>query len=242
MDLETQRALIAHLESHLTPERRQRLDAVLAERTRYITLVLEDIFQFHNASATVRTCDCLGVQDLHVIENRNTFGQKIYKDQNVAMGANKWLTLHRYGPPPLEWKAGDNGLMPNTVACFDALRARGYRIVATTLREDAVDLAEVPTDRPIALLVGNEKLGLSETAHKGADLAVKLPLLGFTQSYNLSVCAALCLHDLVRRVRSTGNAWRMPEAEKTALKLHWLRDTTPGAAALEEAFLAGTVT
>ncbi len=218
--------LIERLAGQLTPHRRERIEAVLARRTRWVTVALEDIYQPHNAAAVLRSCDGFGVQDVHVIENKNTLRLRA-PGSNVSMGTERWLTLHKYraakGVPTLA--------NMGTVEAAKALTAKGYRIAALTLRGNPVDLAEVPLDQPLALFIGTELTGLSDAAHEAADYAVKLPMEGFAQSFNLSVCAAVCLYELTRRLREPRAkiAWQLPDAEKRQLLYDWVYRDVSGA-------------
>ena len=221
--------LLDRLAARLTPHRRERMEAVLARRTRWLTIALEDIYQPHNAAAVLRSCDGFGVQDVHVIENLNTLRLRA-PGSNVSMGTERWLTLHRHRlakSAPAEAAATHAA----TTEAAKSLRAKGYRIAALTLRGAPVDLAEVPLDRPLALFIGTELTGLSDAAHEAADLAVKLPMEGFAQSFNLSVCTALCLYELTRRLRDPRGkiAWPLPEPEKRALFYDWVMRDVPGA-------------
>jgi tRNA (guanosine-2'-O-)-methyltransferase len=232
-------ALLDRLAARLTAHRRERLEAVLARRTRHLTLVLEDIYQPHNAAAVLRSCDGFGVQDVHVIENLNSFHPH---RSSVSMGTERWLTVRRYRAPslPMESESGEsprtppaapNAPRPATTTALTELRARGYSLAALTLQGSPVDLADVPLDRPLALLIGTELHGLSDTAHAFADLPVRLPMEGFAQSFNLSVCAAICLYELTRRLRDPRAKlpWPLPANEKDALYSDWLRRDVPGA-------------
>ena len=98
----------------------------------------------------------------------------------------------------------------------------GYVVAAATLREDSVDISEVPVDRPLAILIGTELTGLSQTAHECADLAFKMDMLGFAQSLNLSVFSALCISELSRKMRAMDDSWKMSESQRDELLFHWL--------------------
>jgi len=221
--------LLGRLAAQLTPHRRERLEAVLGRRTRWLTVALEDIYQPHNAAAVLRSCDGFGVQDVHILENLNTLRLRA-KGSNVSMGTERWVTLHKYRAPK---GAPANPLVthPATVAATKALRERGYRIAALTLRGSPVDLAEVPLDKPLALFIGTELTGLSDAAHEAADFNVKLPMEGFAQSFNLSVCTAVCLYELTRRLRDTKAKipWSLPTEDKRRLLFEWLTRDVPGA-------------
>ena len=188
---------------------------ILAQRTRCLTLVVEDLYQSHNAGAIVRACDFFGILDLHVISLRNRFDLQAEFTRDM----NQWLTIHRYEK---------RGTGHPTAECLDALRQQGYRIAATTLRSDSVPLSDCPMDRKTALCLGTEEKGLSETAHAMADLFVQIPMLGFTQSFNVSVCAALCLQTLSAKLRASTIAWQLNPAEARALARSWhLREPNP---------------
>lgn len=197
-----------YLSSFLTENRQALFNKVIEERTKYLTVALEDIYQPHNASAVLRSCDCFGVQDVHIIENNNDY--KV--NPNVVMGATKWLTLNRY-------RKEEN----NTLECIQQLKNKGYRIVGTTPHNPDTTLHELPIDKPVALLFGNEKEGLSQLALDHTDITMKIPMYGFTESFNISVSAALCLNVLTERIRREGAEWQLDDDEKSTLKLDWLK-------------------
>jgi tRNA (guanosine-2'-O-)-methyltransferase len=213
--------LYDRLSEFLSPNKRDLFERLSRERTRHVTVVMEDIYQSHNASAVVRTCDLLGVQDLHVIENRNAY--TLNKD--VTLGSSKWTDLHRY--------RGDGD---NTAACLTALKKQGYRIVATTPRADNVTPHTIPLDAPLAFCFGTELTGLSDTIMHQADIQLRIPMYGFTESYNISVSAAITLFTVMERLRASDVNWRLDEHALTALKLSWARSTVQSAELLEERF------
>ncbi len=202
-----QAELVAHLSQFVTAQKQKRVQQVLDQRTRYLTVVLEDIYQPHNASAVLRSCECFGLQDVHIIEQRNPF----LPNPEIAVGAPKWLTMHVH-----RTEEGQS-----TQTCLASLRDQGYRIAATTLREDSIPIHELSLDQPIALCFGTEETGLSDTAHEMADVFVQIPMYGFTQSFNISVTAALFLYDLTNRLRESAQKWPLDPAEKQALMLEW---------------------
>lgn len=204
-------ALLDFLTQFITDERKLRFEEVLSFRTRHVTVVLEDIFQPHNASAVLRSCDLRGIQDVHIVENN--FQYDVNPD--VVMGSNKWLNLYHY-----------NSAEFNTPAVFERLHERGYQIVATCPHRDDYTPDTLPLDRPAALVFGTEKLGLSDYAVEHADMHVRIPMFGFTESYNISVSAALLLYTLTDRLHaSTDIDWHLTEEEKNELRLEWTRRT-----------------
>jgi len=223
MDRTTVAAYTAHLERLLTPERIERVREVLENRTRYCTLVLEDIYKSQNSSATLRTCDALGIQDVHIIENHSPFSL----DSNVSLGSCQWTTLKRYR------ESGGN----NTLACYTALRAQGYHIVATAPGSGSLSLEDIDLERRCAFVFGNEEQGLGAAAIEGADACVSLPMYGFTQSYNISVSVGIVLMNMINRLRAAGIDWRLSEEEKEDLTLEWYRISVQHEDIIEKEFL-----
>lgn len=218
---------IEKLSARITPTRYAKMLRALEFRTRRLTLVLEDIFQEHNAAAALRNCDAFGLQDIHLIENR----YRLRISSHVDMGVSKWQTLHRYTcSEARRLKDGmkknfaiSDAARENTRAALESVRARGYLLAASTLRDGAKPLEEIPADRPVAVLVGTELTGLSDVAHDMADIAFAMPMAGFAQSFNLSVFTALCLSKLSERMRAHSDEWKMSEPEKEELLLGWLK-------------------
>ncbi|MDF1753114.1 MAG: RNA methyltransferase [Verrucomicrobiales bacterium] len=196
--------LVEFLRQYITENKQDKIAAAVKERTRHVTIMLEEIYQPHNASACLRNCDCLGIQDVHIVENRNRYRP----NNNVSMGSSKWLTMHRYH---------------QTSSALETLRAKGYRIVATTPNYEGYDPVTLPLDQPVALLFGTEEEGLTSEAIEAADDYLCLPMYGFTQSYNISVTVALTLSRIVERLRDSDLDWRLSEEEKTKVTLEWYR-------------------
>jgi tRNA (guanosine-2'-O-)-methyltransferase len=192
----------------ITEERVAHFDKVLDQRTRHITVAIEDIYQPHNASAVLRSCDCFGIQDVHIIENRNPY--KI--NPEVALGSGKWLTMKKH-----------NELKNNSKACIDHLKAQGYTIVATPPHTDDVLLDQLPLDKPVALIFGTEGAGISNIVRENADAFMRIPMYGFTESFNISVSAAVCLNVLSSKIREQDIDWHLNDEERLALKIEWAK-------------------
>lgn len=195
---------LAFLEELLTPERKALFDKVLQQRTNHFTVVTEDVYQLHNTSAVIRSCDVFGIQNVHVIEEQKT--KKI--DREIAMGAQKWVTLNRHN---------------NSLNCIDQLKKEGYQIVATSPNEEAVELSDFDIKKPSALFLGTEKDGLSQEVLNNADTCIKIPMVGFTESLNISVSAAIILQDLTSRLRKSKISWELSDYDKNEVKFEWLR-------------------
>jgi len=203
-------------------KRSELMDRVLSDRTRYITVALENIYQPHNASAVLRSCDCFGVQDVHIIENSYQYEV----NPHVSLGAAQWLTLQRH-----------NTLDNNTAGCITDLKKEGYRIVATTPDPKAVSIHDFDVKKgKFALLFGTEKFGLTPEAFAMADEFIRIPMYGFTESFNISVSVSLCLFHFTERIRAEQADWKLSEEEQTDIYLQWFRNTTTNSEMIERKF------
>lgn len=219
-----QTTLLSHLETFLTPKRLALFNKILDMRTRHITIVLEDIFQPQNASAVLRTCDCFGIQDVHVIENRNEFQD----DSEVSLGSSKWLTINKY-----------NSAENNSLAAIQKLKKEGYRIVATTPHTNDQELHNFDIAKgKTALVFGSELPGISDTIMNEADEFLKIPMYGFTESFNISVSAAITLHHLTLKMRQSNNLiWQLSQKEQDEVKMQWIRKTIKRSELIEQRYL-----
>jgi len=203
-------------------KRNELMDRVLNDRTRYITVVLENIYQPHNASAVLRSCDCFGIQDVHIIENSYQYEL----NPHVSLGSAQWLNLHR-----------NNLTDNNTPGCIDKLKKDGYRIVATTPNPKAVSIHDFDvTKGKFALLFGTEKFGLTPEAIDLSDEFIRIPMYGFTESFNISVSVSLCLFHFTERIRIEKAEWKLSKEEQTEIYLQWFRNTTTNSEMIERKF------
>jgi tRNA (guanosine-2'-O-)-methyltransferase len=215
--------ILSLLSRHVTGRRLARILEVSSMRTRYLSLVIEDLYYSQNASAVLRSCDCFGVQDVHVIENYNKLP---VINRHVALGTTNWLNIHRH-----------NQNESNTPGALAMLKAAGYRIVATVPDAKAVPLYDFPLEPgKIALVFGNEREGISPEVREAADEFLTVPMVGFADSLNISVSAAVCLSDLTRRLKESSIAWRLDEEELTELRLKWVRRSARRAEDLEREY------
>lgn len=206
--MKSDQEILDYLMSYATENKRNLFNDVIEKRTNHITVVLEDIFQPHNASAVLRSCDVYGIQNVHVIENFNKY--KI--NPKVVMGATKWINMTKY-----------NGKEDNTLRCINQLKADGYKIIATTPHHNDCDIADLPIDQKTALMFGTELTGLSKTAIDNADGFVRIPMYGFTESLNISVCAAISLYEISKRLRNSTIKWQLTDEEKLQQLLKWTK-------------------
>ncbi|SMO72824.1 tRNA (guanosine-2'-O-)-methyltransferase [Saccharicrinis carchari] len=214
--------LLDYLSGHLTENRNALFDKVLKDRTRYLTVVLEDIYQSHNASAVLRSCDCFGIQDIHIIENRN----KYTVNRDVALGSAKWLSLKKY-----------NQNENNSQEALQKLKKQGYRIVATTPHSSDVELYDFDvTKGKTALVFGTELTGVSELVKQEADEFLRIPMYGFTESFNISVSAALVLQHLAHEIRKRNVNWQLSKQEMEDVKLQWIKASVKSSDLIEREY------
>lgn len=199
-------AYLEFLENILTENRKERFLNVLKNRTRHFTVAVEDVFQMHNTSAVMRSCEVFGIQELNIIEQR--FGKRI--DKEIAMGAQKWVDINAFD---------------SITGCLDNLQSRGYQIIATTPHEDDCLLEDFDISKPSALFFGTERDGLSEEIIKRADGSLKIPMVGFTESLNISVSAAIIIQNLTERLRKSNIQWQLSENELIEKRLQWAKNS-----------------
>ena len=209
--------LLEHLLSFLTDRRQNLFDEVISKRTRHFTVVTEDVYQMHNTSAVMRSCDVFGIQELHVIE------EKISKeiDREIAMGAQKWVNIHRHH---------------SAKECIDNLKENGYQIIATTPHNNSTELKDFDISNKSAFFFGKENEGLSDIVIDAADGYLKIPMYGFTESLNISVSAAIILQSVVTRLKDSVIDWELSEQEKNEIKLDWVKRSVKSSVKIIERF------
>jgi tRNA (guanosine-2'-O-)-methyltransferase len=208
MEAQLNQFLIQKFGEFLSDDRKQFIESALENRTDYIRVILEDIRDPHNANAIIRSGECLGIQHYHIIEKENVF--KL--GRGVSRGAIKWVDVHQY--PESDTPTAD---------VFNDLKAKGYKIVVTSPNRDACSPEDLPLDQPIALVLGNERDGISEEAKAMADDFVRLPMYGFTESYNVSVAAGITFYNLISKMRSFIENWQFNEPTKADYRLQWYK-------------------
>ena len=196
--------LLTYLEGFISEERKKRFLNVLSERTRYLTVAIEDVYQLHNTSAVIRSCDAFGVQDIHVVEDR--FGKRLDKD--IAMGSEQWVDINRYQ------KSDD---------CIASLKKQGYQIVATSPHNNSNFISDFSITSKTALFFGTEKEGLSKEVLQKADEFLKIPMVGFSESLNISVSAAILLQKLCNELRNSKLPWQLSDNEILEKRLDWTK-------------------
>lgn len=209
---------LTYLEEFLTENRKAKFLEVLQFRTKHFTVAIEDVYQMHNTSAVMRSCDVFGIQDLHVVEQK--FGKSI--DAEIAMGAQKWVDVFQY---------------QSNQSCLNVLKEKGYQIVATSPHIDSCLLVDFDISKKSALFFGTERDGLSEEVMNQADCFLKIPMVGFTESLNISVAAAIILQNLTNRLRNSVIEWRLTEEEIFLKRIDWAKKSIKDIDRIEERFL-----
>lgn len=208
---------LAYLEDFITENRKEKFLKVLAQRTNHFTIAIEDIFQLHNTSAVMRSCEVFGIQNLHVVEEK--YGKSI--DKEIAMGAQKWVDVNRYN---------------SNLECVRALKEKGYQIIATTPHENDCLLDDFDISKPSAIFFGTERNGLSEEIMAEADGFLKIPMAGFTESLNISVSAAIIIQNIMSRLRKTDLEWQLSEEEMILRRLDWTKSSIKDIKRIEQRY------
>lgn len=214
-----------YLTAFLTEKRQETFDRILEERTKHFTVILEDLYQKHNTSAIVRSCDIFGIQDVHIIENK----YKSYMSNQVGKGSQKWLDFHRYKEKQI-----------NTQDCIDKIKADGYQLIATTPHNESCLLHDFDITKKSAFVFGVEKEGVSNTMMEQADGFLKIPMVGFTESLNVSVAAAIVLQSVSSRLHNSNVQWQLTEEEKFLKKIDWMEKTIKSIKKIKERYLKET--
>lgn len=218
MNTQQKLAIIAYLQTFMTENKRTHMQRVLPLRTRAVTLVAENMMHAHNASALLRTAECLGIQNVHVVQSDVRFRAS----ESIVKGSVQWINLYRHR---------------STQESFAALRAQGYRIIAMTPHLNGCDLADLRVGGKMAFVFGTELDGLSEYAFNHADEYVKIPMVGFTESLNVSVCAGITLYSVVQQFYAQGTEWQLSEDERIDILLEWCRRAVRRSDLIEKRFV-----
>jgi len=207
--MEYEKALLNYLSQFISEKRANLFREILDKRTRHFAIALEDIFQPHNANAVIRSADCFGIQDIVTIETINSFEPS----RGVSKGAIKWI---------------DRTSFDNFEDAFALARKNGYQIVATTPHTEDCNLDDFDISKKSMFFFGAEKKGISEKTKAEADVFLKIPMQGFTESLNISVSAAIIMQQLTQKMRASETInWQLTDLEKEALFLDWTKKSVP---------------
>ncbi len=215
--------LLLKLVPFLTEHKQQLFQKILNYRTRHFVVAAEDISHERNAGAMMRTCDCFGIQDFHLIENNHSKKATHF----MAKGAEKWISKSVYDRDE-----------ESALKCISALKANGYRIVATTPHAQQNALQDFDISSKAAFFFGSEDPGVSHLVEENADEFLTVPIYGFTESYNVSVATALILQHVTRKLHLSDVSWQLTENEKQDLLLEWTMKSVRSSELLVKRFLA----
>ena len=205
---------IACLREFMMPERYAVLRQTVSMRTRYMTVLAENMYHGQNAAALIRHCEAFGVQEMHTVETLCSFEP----NPDIARGAERWIDVRQH---------------PSTAEAVAALRGAGYRIVATTPhREDVTPETFDVTRGPFALVFGTEHAGISDEVIASADEFLRIPMCGMVESLNVSASAAILIYMLSERIRLTVDGWQMSPAEQAGVLDGWMRERVKDAEAI----------
>lgn len=215
-------ALLEHLESYLTESRREKFKRVIAQRTKHFTVATEDVYQLHNTSAVIRSCDVFGIQEVSIVEEQNT--KRI--DREIAMGAQKWVDLNRYH---------------SVKSCITDLKQQGYQIIATTPHTNDCNLEDFDVTKKSCFFFGRETEGLSKEVLNAADGFLKIPMVGFTESLNISVSAAIILQHVTSKLKNSAIDWALTPEEQYEKRLDWCKKTIKSYDEIVARYLSNTI-
>lgn len=211
ISVEQCRERIEYLAQFMLPERLATLQRAVANRTKYMTLLAENMFHPQNASALVRHCEAFGVQNLHTVQTLCKFNPNV----DIVRGTDKWIDIHRHN---------------STAEALAALKSEGYRIIATTPhRESCTPESFDVTKGKFAIVMGTEKTGISDEVMAAADEFMRIPMCGMVESLNVSACAAIIVYMLSERMRHEVEDWQLTEQEQTRTLYKWIVDTVKDA-------------
>ena len=204
MTYKEKQKIFEYLLEFVTENKKTKLKEISSNRTNHLTLVLEDISENKDTSATIRTCECFGLNSVNVIESNKKY--KINHD--VSMGSFKWLTINRFD---------------DKKDCIETLKNQNYRIVSTSPSNKYKPIEELDLSKKTALFFGSEENGLSEYILENSDEIINIPMTTYVESFNLSASAAIILYTLVNKMRKDNVAWQLSDEECLDLKLSWIR-------------------
>ncbi len=184
---------------------------------------MEDIHKSHNANGVLRSCEGFGIQDVHIIENNTQFDS----EKTVSIGAHNWLSLYKY----------NHDSVNNIDQCFNNLRSKGYKIIATSPHEEDSNIDDLDISKKTALVFGTELKGVSGEVKNKVDGFVKIPMNGFSESFNISVSAAICMYELTKKMRVLNISSNLTYTYKTMIRYQWIKQTIKAGDKLVEKFI-----
>ena len=209
-----------YLKQFLTDERLSKIEHFSQESSDFVLPVMEDVYQFRNAAAIVRSVEACGFHHVVALEEENVFNPNL----KVTKGAETWVKVEK---------------MPNNLDSLKEIKNRGYKILAVSPENNATMLPDYKVKEPIALVFGTELEGVSDEILDFADETLAIPMFGFTKSFNVSVAAAICMYELKQKLMKSGIDYKLSEEKLLEMKIRWTVNSIRSGEELLERFLKG---
>lgn len=207
-----------YLKQFLTDERLSKIEHFSLESSDFVLPVMEDVYQFRNAAAIVRSAEACGFHHVVALEEENVFNPNL----KVTKGAETWVQVEK---------------MPNNLDSLKEIKKRGYRILAVSPEKNATMLPDYEVKEPIALVFGTELEGVSDEILDFADETLAIPMFGFTKSFNVSVAAAICMYELKQKLMKSGIEYQLSDEKLLELKIRWAKNSIKSSEQILERFL-----
>ena len=216
--MKTNQEIYDYLQQFLTDERLSKIEHFSKESSDFVLPVMEDVYQFRNAAAIVRSVEACGFHHVVALEEENVFNPNL----KVTKGAETWVQVEK---------------MPNNLDSLKEIKSRGYRILAVSPEKNATMLPDYEVKEPIALVFGTELEGVSDEIIDFADETLAIPMFGFTKSFNVSVAAAICMYELKQKLIKSGIEYQLSEEKLLELKIRWAKNSIKSSEQILERFL-----
>ena len=217
--MKTNQEIYDYLQQFLTNERLSKIEHFSKESSDFVLPVMEDVYQFRNAAAIVRSVEACGFHHVVALEEENVFNPNL----KVTKGAETWVQVEK---------------MPNNLDSLKEIKSRGYRILAVSPEKNATMLPDYEVKEPIALVFGTELEGVSDEILDFADETLAIPMFGFTKSFNVSVAAAICMYELKQKLIKSGIEYKLSDEKLLELKIRWAKNSIKSSEQILERFLS----
>ena len=217
--MKTNQEIYDYLQQFLTDERLSKIEHFSKESSDFVLPVMEDVYQFRNAAAIVRSVEACGFHHVVALEEENVFNPNL----KVTKGAETWVQVEK---------------MPNNLDSLKEIKSRGYRILAVSPEKNATMLPDYEVKEPIALVFGTELEGVSDEILDFADETLAIPMFGFTKSFNVSVAAAICMYELKQKLMKSGIDYQLSDEKLLELKIRWAKNSIKSSEQILERFLS----
>lgn len=201
-DVMKDQQIFEYLQQFLTDERLQKINHFAPESSDFVLPVIEDVYQFRNAAAIVRSVEACGFHKIVAMESQNKFNPNL----RVTKGAETWVEVER---------------LPHSLDSIEMIKNRGYKIVAVSPENNATLLPDFQITEPVALVFGTEAEGVTDEILDFADETLAIPMYGFTRSFNVSVAAAICAYELKQKLMRSNLDYKLSEEKLWKMKVRW---------------------